>query len=248
MRVLGIETTCDETAAAVAVAAPRRRGRNPRRRDNQPDRGACRLWRRRFRKSPPGPMSRSSIASFRARCGERSSPPATSTSRRRAGPGLIGGVLVGLMTRGKNRVGGAAVLGGQPPRGARPGGAAGAAIGVSLSVAVGFRRLRPRSPGRSRTSASTSVWARRWTMRSAKPSTRSPRCSASATRRSRCRGASPRGRSDPLSAAPSAARAAQRRFFIVRPQDGDAADCFVDRPTFEMSPTSAPRSRRRSST
>ena len=46
MRVLGIETTCDETAAAVVGTGYRRARRDPLQRGAEPDRRACRLWRR----------------------------------------------------------------------------------------------------------------------------------------------------------------------------------------------------------
>ena len=99
MIVLGIETSCDETAAAVVGAgrtAPARilsdivlSARSP---STPPSAAWC-------RRSPPAPMSRRSTASSRRRCARPASASPTSTaSPPPPGPGLIGGVMVGLTT------------------------------------------------------------------------------------------------------------------------------------------------------
>ena len=101
MRVLGIETTCDETAAARRATAPGRRRRHPRQRDHEPDRRARGLWRRRAGNRGARPCrGHRRPDRTRASPGRVCRPAISTRSPPRPGPGLIGGVLVGL-TAGK---------------------------------------------------------------------------------------------------------------------------------------------------
>ena len=99
MLVLGIETTCDETAAAVVERRERRQRPDPVQHRALADRGAraaSAAWCRRSRRAP---MSTCSTASSTARCSEAGVGFAQlSAVAAAAGPGLIGGVIVGLTT------------------------------------------------------------------------------------------------------------------------------------------------------
>ena len=97
MVILGIETTCDETAAAVVRRPTTAAGEFcpmwcSHRSANMPNTAA---W---CRKSPPAPMSRRSIASSPRRWPRRRYVSALDGIAAAAGPGLIGGVIVGLTT------------------------------------------------------------------------------------------------------------------------------------------------------
>ena len=96
--VLGIETTCDETAAAIVSGDGDGRRSHPRQRGAEPDRGARGLWRRRAGDRRPRPcrgLDRLIARALdRAGIGFRDLDGIAVA----AGPGLIGGVLVGLVT------------------------------------------------------------------------------------------------------------------------------------------------------
>ena len=171
-----------------------------------------------------------------------------------AGPGLIGGVIVGLMTAKA-----IALVRGLPLRRGQPSGrpcadrAADRRRRLSLPAAAGLRRPLPaliavEGVGDYRRSAPPS------TTRSAKPSTRRRSCSASAIPAARRSKAAARtgdaGRASTCRARCSGA--ARLRFLLLRPEDRGAPDARarLDADTLDpqTSPTSPPRSRRRSPT
>ena len=204
MRVLGIETTCDETAAAVVRLRPDGAGEILA--DEVMSQIAAHAA---YGGVVPEIAARAHVEiidSLVARALRRAKLAARDLDgvAAAAGPGLIGGVLVGLMT-GK----GIALAAGKPFSAVNH--LEAHALVARLVQRLAFPYLLLLASGghtqifwRSRTSASTSVWARRWTMRSAKPSTRSPRCSAFRNP------AVPPSRREPARAIPTASRCPDR--------------------------------------
>ena len=177
MIVLGIETSCDETAAAVVGDRPRPEiRRQPDPLASSPSTRPMAGWCRRSPRGPTSSIIDAIVAAALARpasaIGELDGVAAA------AGPGLIGGLIVGLVGRQGGGLGRRqAVRRGQPPGGPCAGGPAGGRRRLSLSAAAGLRRPCQLLVVRRRR-ATTAGWARPSTTRPARPSTRSPRCSA----------------------------------------------------------------------
>ena len=248
MLILGIETSCDETAAAVVVRDAAGRGDDPLQRRAQPARRTRALWRRRARARGPRPRRP-------ARRHHRAAPSTRPASRSRdldaiaatAGPGLIGGVLVGLTTgQGAGRGARQAADRGQPPRGPRAHRAAHRRRRLPLSACCWSRAA----------TASSSLVARRRRLRAlghhhrrrARRGLRQgrPSCSASAIP------AAPRSSGRPTAAIPTRFRFPRpllargpARFLVLRPQDRRAPRGRADRAAHatRTSPTSPRASR-----
>ena len=142
IRVLGIETSCDETAASVVELRDGDGAEDPVQRRAQPDRGACRLRRRRAgdRRARPCRGAGRHHRGGARRCRHRRLPTSM-RSPRPPGPGLVGGLIVGLMTAkaiaARRRQ---AAARDQPSRRPCADGAADRRARLSLSAAAGFRR------------------------------------------------------------------------------------------------------------
>ena len=97
--ILGIETSCDETAAAIVVRDGFGRRHDSLQCGAQPARRTCGLWRRGAGTGGAGACDAISTTSSRQACGEAGIALAdVDAIAATAGPGLIGGVLVGLTT------------------------------------------------------------------------------------------------------------------------------------------------------
>ena len=254
MRVLGIETSCDETAVAVVEAGRRRTGRSA---GSWPTSStASSTEHRRFGGVVPEIAARAHleqldglVAEALAEAGARPRRSRRHRRHRRAGPdrrrdgGRDDGQGDGLRAR-------QAVPRRQPSRRPCAVGAADRRRGVSLSAAAGVGRPLPAADGARRRATSRGS-APRSTMRSANASTRPPSCWASAFPAAR-RSSGRRTGGDPQRFAAAAADVAQARLrlLLLRPQDGGAPDgreAAAGR-SRRRSPISAPRSSARSAT
>ena len=165
-----------------------------------------------------------------------------------AGPGLIGGVIVGVDDRQGDRCGPPpAAARDQSPRGPRADGAADRRPGFPVSCCC-WCRAATASCWWSKASAATGGSARPSTMRWAKPSTRSPRCWASAIRAGRRSSARVDRRPEALPAAAADAGPAGLPLLVLGPEDrGPAARIERLGPrgprAASASPISAPASR-----
>ena len=250
MRVLGIETTCDETAAAVV----RLRG------DGTGEILADEVMSQIAAHSPYGGVVPEIAARAHVEIVDGLIARALTTA------GVKAGALDGIAAAAgpgpdRRRAGRAddrqghgagdrqAVRRRQPSRGARAGGAARRPARFSLSAAARLRRpyADPRGQGGRRLSAARRDDGRR-DRRSVRQDRQAARPALSGRPGGRSGGA--RGRPRPLRLAAAAARPAKRRFLAVGPEDGDAARRRRRSRRYgrATSPTSAPRSRRRSST
>ena len=192
MLVLGIETTCDETAAAVVERSERRPRQDPVQHRAVADHRARRLRRRGAgdRRARPCRGARPHHRARRMTRGRHDASPTSTASPPPPGPGLIGGVIVGLTTaKAIALVARQAADRGQSSRGARADRAADRRDAVSLLPVPRLRRPHPdrRGARRRRLRAARHHAS---TTPSARPSTRPRSCSASAipaARRSRRR-------------------------------------------------------------
>ena len=152
IRVLGIETSCDETAASVVALRDGGAARNPVQRRAQPDRGACGLRRRRAGDRGARPCRGAGRHRSRRRLPMPARRLPTSTrSPRPPDPGLVGGLIVGLMTaKAIARGGRQAAARGQPSRRPCADGAADRRARLSLSAAARLRRPHPDRAGARR--------------------------------------------------------------------------------------------------
>ncbi len=179
MIVLGIETTCDETAAAVVERLDDGRARScPTWCCRQIDEHAA-LRRRGARRSPRAPMSRRSTMIIGQGHGRRrhALSPNLDGIAAAAGPGLIGGVIVGLTTaKAIALVERKAADRGQPSRSPCAHRAAHRQRAVSLLPVPGLRRPHP-DRRRARRRRLYAARHHAWTTPSAKPSTRPRSCS-----------------------------------------------------------------------
>ncbi len=229
LRVLGIESTCDETAAAVVEADSRGRGKIlsncvlSQIAEHAAFGGVVPEIAARAHVEALDPLIRRALAEADCRIEDLDAIAAA------AGPGLIGGVMVGLTT-GKAIALAAqqAVHRGQPPRSPCVDAAPDRGDRIPLSAAAGLGRTQPagRGPWRRRLSKARLDGGRRrrrglrqggqtaWPALSRRPARRTD-------------GA--RRRPDPFRLPAADGRAAQSRLFLLRPQDGGAAGGGTDR-------------------
>ncbi len=177
--VLGIESSCDETAVALVADDRTIVAQSIASQDAQhaPYGGVVPEIAARAHVEVLAPMVERVLDEGGMELGDVDAIAAT------AGPGLIGGVMVGLVTAKALAMAGAkAAAGGQPSRRARAQPAAGRRRArISLSAAARHRAGIARY-WRCAVSAHIAAWPRPSTMRWARPSTRPPRSWASAIR------------------------------------------------------------------
>ena len=244
--ILGIETSCDETAAAVVVDGTRRAVVG----GVEPGRPARPLRRRRARDRQPGPRRAAHPGGRRGagRGGRRRTPTSTPWPPP-SGPGLVGSLLVGVSAR---------------PRRWRSCGTCRSSASTTsrptstprfleepdleLPARRAARVGRPHDARRTwRTTAATGCSARPSTTPPARRSTRSPATSASATRAGRPSTASPIEGDPTPSRFPRAMLDEGYDFSLLRAEDrGDQPR--PQAPRRAPPPTWPPRSRRRWST
>ncbi len=242
--VLGIETTCDETAAAVVSLDPDGAPVIPRQRGAEPDRRARGLWRRRAGDRRPRHVEVLDRLIARALERARDAPFRPRRHRRRGGAGADRRRAGRPRHRQDPGAGGEqAAAGGQPSRSPRPHRPADGRARLPLPAAARLPGTRSSSPCAA--SAITCASAAPSTTPSARPSTRPPSSSASAIPAARG-GAHGRVGDPERFALPRRCSGGGRPILPLRPQDALRIEAERTAPWPSATwPTSAPASRRR---
>ena len=223
IRVLGIETSCDETAASVVDVARRCRRRrscptscSARSRNMPPSAAWCRRSRRgRMSKSLDG-IVEAALADAGMELADVDAIAAT------AGPGLVGGLIVGLMTaKAIAAAAGKPLLADQPSRRPCADGAADRRARLSLPAAAGLGRAYPdRAGARRRRLPALGDDDRRCAGRSLRQDGQDAR--ARLSRRTQCREGGHAGRCHAVRLPATDEGLGAARFLVFGPEDGGA--------------------------